>query len=48
MKNKINMYVFRIAKGHESEKPVNEYPIDMAKKEDDIRKKLNWKRKSTE
>ena len=38
--NILNLYVFRIAKGHEGGEPMNECPIEMANKENDIRTKL--------
>ncbi len=40
MKNKENMYVFRIAKGHAGGEPVNDCPIEMQDKEIVIREKL--------
>lgn len=36
----MNMFVFRIAKGHEGGEPVNDCPIEMKDKEDSIKNKL--------
>ena len=41
MNMKNNMYVFRIAKGHEGGEPTKDCPIEMSRKEDAIRNKLS-------